>query len=37
MLEVRVFEAFAGIGAKMEAIKNLMQNNELLKKLGLNP
>ena len=37
MLEVRVFEAFAGIGAQTEAIKNLMQNNELLKKLGLNP
>lgn len=35
MLEVRVFEAFAGIGAQTEAMKNLMSNNELLKKLGI--
>ena len=35
MLKVRYFEAFAGIGAQTEAIKNLMQNNELLKKLGI--
>jgi len=37
MLKVRVFESFAGIGAQMEAMKNLMLNTELLKKLGLNP
>ena len=37
MLKVRVFEAFAGIGAQTEAMKNLMQNNELLKKLGIDP
>ena len=35
MLEVRVFEAFAGIGAQTEAMNNLMLNNELLKKLGI--
>ena len=37
MLEVRVFEAFAGIGAQTEAMNNLMLNNELLKKLGIDP
>ena len=35
MLEVRVFEAFAGIGAQTEAMNNLMLNNEFLKKLGI--
>ena len=34
---ITVFESFAGIGAQTEAMKNLMQNNELLKKLGLDP
>lgn len=33
MLKVRVYEAFAGIGAQMEAMKNLM-SNDLLKQLG---
>ena len=33
MFKVRVYEAFAGIGAQMEAMKNLM-SNELLKQLG---
>ena len=33
MFKVRVFEAFAGIGAQMETMKNLM-SNELLKQLG---
>ena len=36
MLQVRVFEAFAGIGAQTEAMNNLMLNNELLKKYGIN-
>ncbi len=34
---ITVFESFAGIGAQTEAMKNLMQNIELLKKLGLDP
>lgn len=33
--KITVFECFAGIGAQMEAMKNLMLNNEFLKKLGL--
>ena len=33
MLKVRVHEAFAGIGAQMEAMKNLMRNDDLLKQL----
>ena len=37
MLEVRVFEAFAGIGAQTEAMNNLMLNNEFLKNLGIDP
>ena len=37
MLKVRVFESFSGIGAQMEAMKNLMRNNDLLKQLGLDP
>jgi DNA (cytosine-5)-methyltransferase 1 len=37
MSEVRVYESFAGIGAQMEAMKNLMLNTEFLKKLGINP
>lgn len=35
MSEIRVYESFAGIGAQMEAMKNLMLNTELLKKLGI--
>lgn len=35
MLKVRVFESFAGIGAQMEAMKNLMRNDDLLKELKL--
>lgn len=34
MFKVRVFECFAGIGAQMEAMKNLMRNDDLLKQLG---
>lgn len=34
---ITVFESFAGIGAQMEAMKNLMLNTELLKKLGIDP
>ena len=37
MLKVKVFESFAGIGAQTEAMKNLMLNNEFLKKLGIDP
>ncbi|MGD9625462.1 MAG: DNA (cytosine-5-)-methyltransferase [Arcobacter sp.] len=32
---ITVFEAFAGIGAQMEAMNNLMRNDDLLKQLGL--
>ena len=31
---MKLFESFAGIGAQMEAMKNLMRNDDLLKQLG---
>jgi len=35
--KIKLFEAFSGIGSQATALKNILNNKELLKALGINP
>lgn len=34
---IKLFEAFSGMGSQITAMKNILNNNELLKTIGINP
>ena len=34
---IKLFEAFSGMGSQITAMKNILNNKELLKAIGINP